>query len=142
LSVRRIWTASEANALVPRLSLLVGEQMRRAFDIDQRLRSMRARGRGERLLVMIEGEEVLDPEERALRSELLVYEEGWRAIEDLGVSVKDPRIGLCDFLGQIEGREVWLCWRYGERAVEHWHEIDEGFSGRKPIGIPSKPLYN
>jgi len=142
LSVRRIWTVHEANALVPRLSLLVGEQMRRAFDIDQRLRAMRARGQGERLLVMIEGEQVLDPDERALRSELLVYEEGWRAIEELGVSVKDPRIGLCDFLGKIEGRDVWLCWRYGERAVEHWHELDQGFSGRKPIGIPSKPLYN
>ncbi|MDC3953497.1 DUF2203 domain-containing protein [Polyangium jinanense] len=142
MSVRRIWTPAEANALVPRLSLLVGEQMRRAFDIDQRLRAMRARGQGGRLLVMIEGEETLDAEERALRAELLVYEDGWRAIEELGVTVKDPRIGLCDFLGQIEGRDVWLCWRYGERAVEHWHELDQGFSGRKPIGIPSKPLYN
>ncbi|MDC3979382.1 DUF2203 domain-containing protein [Polyangium jinanense] len=142
MSVRRIWTPAEANALVPRLSLLVGEQMRRAFDIDQRLRAMRARGQGGRLLVMIEGEETLDAEERALRAELLVYEDGFRAIEELGVTVKDPRIGLCDFLGQIEGRDVWLCWRYGERAVEHWHELDQGFSGRKPIGIPSKPLYN
>lgn len=143
MNARRIWTASEATALVPRLSLLVGEQMRRAFDIGQRLRAMHDSGVGARLMAVIEGDEAeLDDEERSLGLDLVEYEKAWRVIESIGVTVKDPHIGLIDFLGRVDGREVWLCWRYGERAVEHYHALDEGFSARKPLGIPAKPLYN
>jgi hypothetical protein len=28
---------------------------------------------------------------------------------------------------------VFLCWRYGEGNVEHWHCIEDGFAGRKPL---------
>jgi hypothetical protein len=55
------------------------------------------------------------------------------AIELTGVTVKDLDIGLCDFLGLREGREVWLCWQYGEKAIRFWHDLDAGFSGRQPI---------
>jgi hypothetical protein len=47
--------------------------------------------------------------------------------------LKDPRTGLLDFYGQVDGKLVWLCWRYGEDAVTHYHALDEGFGGRKPI---------
>jgi hypothetical protein len=43
-------------------------------------------------------------------------------------------MGLLDFYGRIEGRLVWLCWRYGEDKLDHYHELDSGFSGRRPIG--------
>jgi hypothetical protein len=46
---------------------------------------------------------------------------------------KDLELGLVDFLGLVEGREVNLCWRYGEKQVRFWHGLDEGFGGRKPI---------
>ena len=32
-----------------------------------------------------------------------------------------------------EGRLVFLCWRLGEDAVTHWHELDAGVAGRQPI---------
>jgi hypothetical protein len=54
-------------------------------------------------------------------------------LEDLGVVVKDLDLGLLDFLSLRDGEEVELCWRVGEDAVEHWHELGEGFRGRKPI---------
>jgi hypothetical protein len=54
-------------------------------------------------------------------------------IEQLGVSVKDVDIGLCDFLGQREGRDVWLCWQYGEKRVAFWHDLEAGFAGRQPL---------
>ena len=54
-------------------------------------------------------------------------------IEELGVAIKDLDTGLCDFLGEREGRDVWLCWRLGEKQVAHWHELDDGFSGRQPL---------
>jgi hypothetical protein len=54
-------------------------------------------------------------------------------IESTGAQIKDLDIGLCDFLGLYEGREVWLCWQYGEKQVAFWHELDVGFAGRRPL---------
>jgi hypothetical protein len=47
--------------------------------------------------------------------------------------VKDPQTGLVDFYGRIDGRTVWLCWRYGEDCVGYYHDLDAGFSGRRPL---------
>jgi hypothetical protein len=57
-----------------------------------------------------------------------------REIRELGIEYKLPLdAGLVDFPGEIGGRPVYLCWRLGERAVEHWHELDAGFVGRQPL---------
>jgi len=50
-----------------------------------------------------------------------------------GVRVKDPKLGLVDFPALRAGREVWLCWKVGEPSVEHWHEREAGFAGRRRI---------
>ena len=55
------------------------------------------------------------------------------AIQGHGVLVKDVNAGLLDFPSEREGRVVFLCWRVGESSVKHWHELDEGFSGRHPL---------
>jgi hypothetical protein len=54
-------------------------------------------------------------------------------LTELGVECKDLERGLLDFAGQRDGRIVYYCWERGEDAVEHWHELDAGFSGRQPI---------
>jgi len=54
-------------------------------------------------------------------------------IQDMGVEVKDLTTGLIDFVGLRDGREVYLCWKYGEDSIQFWHEIDAGFSGRQLI---------
>lgn len=57
-----------------------------------------------------------------------------REIQALGAEYKTPLdAGLVDFPADLEGRPVYLCWRLGETAVEHWHEIDGGFAGRQPL---------
>lgn len=55
------------------------------------------------------------------------------AIQDLGVLVKDVEIGLCDFPYMLNDQMVFLCWKCGEKEVHWWHEIDSGFSSRKPL---------
>jgi hypothetical protein len=52
---------------------------------------------------------------------------------DTGVQVKDINTGLLDFPAWREDHEVYLCWKYGEDQIGFWHEIDAGFSGRRPI---------
>ena len=54
-------------------------------------------------------------------------------LEALGVELKDPLTGLLDFRARRQGQEVYLCWRLGEDAVGHWHTLDGGFAGRRPI---------
>lgn len=55
------------------------------------------------------------------------------SLEELGVSVKDPDLGLLDFPALRDGEEVELCWHVGESEVAYWHRVGEGFAGRKPI---------
>jgi hypothetical protein len=54
-------------------------------------------------------------------------------IDSIGVQVKDLSIGLLDFPCEVEGKTILLCWKLGEPAITHWHGLQEGFAGRKPI---------
>jgi len=54
-------------------------------------------------------------------------------ILDTGVQIKDINAGLLDFSAMRNGREVYLCWQYGEEDIAFWHEIDAGYAGRQPI---------
>lgn len=54
-------------------------------------------------------------------------------IDSIGVQVKDLGIGLLDFPCEVEGQTILLCWKLGEKAITHWHGVNEGFAGRKPI---------
>jgi len=56
-----------------------------------------------------------------------------RAILMTGALLKDVNIGLVDFPALLDGREIYLCWKYGEEKVGYWHEIEGGFSGRRPL---------
>ena len=132
----RVFTLEEANALVPTLHRLVGRQMLRQTEIEERLRKLaRAAGHAPRDLEITEQDSV---EVRQLKTDLMeriaAYEEGWQEITLLGAVVKDPRTGLIDFYGHLEGRTVWLCWRYGEEKIDFFHELDTGFAGRQPLG--------
>src|SRR5437763_34285 len=58
------------------------------------------------------------------------------AIEEMSaasVQVKELDMGLLDFPCMVGGRLILLCWKMGEKAIEHWHSTEEGFAGRKPI---------
>lgn len=54
-------------------------------------------------------------------------------IQDIGAQIKDINTGLLDFSALKDGREVYLCWQYGEDDIQFWHEIEAGFAGRQPI---------
>ena len=54
-------------------------------------------------------------------------------LDELGVTVKDLDLGLLDFPSNRDGHEIELCWHVGEDEVAYWHEIGEGYAGRKPI---------
>jgi hypothetical protein len=60
-------------------------------------------------------------------------ESGVKGIMAYGVLIKDLDTGLVDFLGERDGHEILLCWRYGEEDILFWHDLQTGFAGRQPI---------
>ncbi len=54
-------------------------------------------------------------------------------IQETGALIKDINIGLMDFPALRDGREVYLCWQYGEGDIAFWHEVEAGYAGRRPI---------
>ncbi len=56
-----------------------------------------------------------------------------RELEELGIQLKDRRIGLIDFPSELDGRPMLLCWKLGEPSVQFWHDLDSGYAGRQPL---------
>lgn len=58
---------------------------------------------------------------------------GFDRLEELDVVVRDLERGIIDFPSLLDGEEVYLCWLVGEPSVGHWHAVESGFGGRRPI---------
>jgi len=58
---------------------------------------------------------------------------GVARIDALGLTLRDIEHGLVDFPALVSGRQVWLCWQRGEKAIGYWHGLETGFSGRRPL---------
>jgi hypothetical protein len=58
-----------------------------------------------------------------------------RELEEIGCSYKDWNfsIGLVDFPSNIEGEDVFLCWKSDEESIMYYHGLDEGYKDRKQI---------
>ena len=56
-------------------------------------------------------------------------------LQELGVEPKGAAEGLVDFPHVLEGRLVYLCWKYNEPEILFWHERDAGFAGRQPLTV-------
>lgn len=132
-----VFTIEAVNALLPELNLVMASQMQRRAAIEDRLRQL-ATLVGD--VPDAEGVEVREsdpPPVRELKEDLAgrmeEYRRAWDELEALGAVLKDPRTGLVDFYGRVDGRLVWLCWKYGETTLGHYHGLDEGFAGRKPL---------
>jgi len=126
----RLFTIAEASALLPELRPRL-EMLKRGKhelkELHETLRgispAMRANGSGLQAQQLEEG-----AAELVARMGVALAE-----IEELGVVVKDLDQGLVDFPALRDGRVVFLCWKVSERAITHWHEIDEGFAGRREL---------
>ena len=130
----RYFSVADVEALIPALTRL----MKRVMTANAEAAEARERLQGEKQRIALAGGGILD--RRAWRADLERIErltaemqQGLGEIVELGGAPKDLGLGLVDFLHLREGREVNLCWKYGEREIRHWHGLDEGYAGRKPL---------
>jgi hypothetical protein len=137
---QRIFTIEEVDALIPELSHRVSVQLALGVEIEGLVRRL-ARETGEPVASLDPLPEEA-PTLRTLRVKIrdcvARYEQGWSDIQDLGAIVKDTSMGLLDFYGRLDGRLVWLCWRFGEDRLGYFHELDVGFSGRRALGSEAR----
>ena len=68
-----------------------------------------------------------------LAQDFVIIESLLSQIRSYGCVVKNLEAGLIDFLTKINGRDVYLCWRYGEDRIAYYHELHTGFQGRKAL---------
>jgi hypothetical protein len=131
----QFFTEDEANAALEVVRPLV-EQL-----VQARRRFLHVGERLERVQVRVAGNGGgLDPERVRELQEQVADAAGEIAgfvaeLESVGVQVKDLDRGLVDFPAHHPETEetVLLCWELGEAGVEHWHGLEEGFAGRKPL---------
>ncbi|HEX8699273.1 MAG TPA: DUF2203 domain-containing protein [Myxococcaceae bacterium] len=125
----RYFGLDEANRLVPLLSSTfekVRPWVTRAQKLAAELAELRTEGKRDAHT------EQLRAQHEALIEQIRVE---LQQLQDMGIEVKAAD-GLVDFRAQLGGRTVYLCWRFGEPAISHWHELDAGFAGRQRINDP------
>jgi hypothetical protein len=132
---QKFFTLEEASAVLPRVKTLVGTQLERRAALADRLGRL-AQRTGTPPETVVENPD--DPDDvKVLKRDILgrieEYQRGWTELEDLGAVLKDARTGLVDFYSKLEGKTVLLCWRHGEDAIAHYHDLESGYSGRKPL---------
>jgi hypothetical protein len=133
----RRFTIEQADAQVPRLEALIGRLQRNALRLRTERDAMAARLQGDPRLVPVQQLLAEVPELRRVVEDL---DAAMGAIQALGVELKDVELGLIDFPAVLDGREVFLCWQFGEDRIRFWHRRSEGFAGRRPLrGVPPAP---
>jgi hypothetical protein len=129
----RKYTVDEANRLMPWLTqtftrIHQGQQalVRAQKELETVARTVRTNGHRDIDRRIQTAGQMVEKRQEELRNLLA-------SIAERDIEVRDVDMGLVDFLGERDGRDVWLCWRLGETEVGHWHELDQGFTARQPL---------
>lgn len=136
----RFFTIEEANGLVGALEIEFGRVARIRAELAPLMESF-----GADLAMELLQERGVPPPGREEDARRLVALAGeiTAAVErmnGMGCLVKDLEAGLVDFYAVQDDEPVFLCWQFGEPAVTHWHGLEEGFAGRRPVeGIEVRP---
>ncbi len=123
---KRFFTVEEARQLLPSLKELMGQVM----VISHRLEEYREVVQE---LADSASSNTGGPEGTAYLDIVISLQSCLTQLQETGCVLKSLQDGLIDFPHLKEGREIYLCWKYGEEDIRFWHEVDEGFAGRTPL---------
>ncbi len=128
--MEKIFTVEEANRTLPLVSRIVQDLVRDHEAWEDKVREFELATVGASPDRPDAIAELLQFEAQRLATEI----EGYIAeLNELGIVCKGMDTGLVDFRGQLDGREVFFCWKLGEPSVQYWHELDAGFVGRQKL---------
>jgi hypothetical protein len=120
------FTVEEAEALIPELERLFAAIGELAAQAEAKAASLRRRD---------EDEEVAASALERAQLQFLArgVQERLQEISSLGAIPKGVEPALVDFPARLAGRDVYLCWKLGEKRIAHYHGVEDGFAGRKPL---------
>ena len=121
----RYFTPREAEGVLDTLR----EHVSRATDGARQIRQFLTAIRNDPTMSQGERNAALEQVEH-LRTEITHIVE---TISAQGVEVKSLDPPLLDFPGLLNGREVYLCWKGGERHITWWHPLHTDVSERQPL---------
>lgn len=124
----RYFTIGEANALLPQLVPLVDRLVQKQAGMGNTTKTI-----APLLFTSSDPGGIASQETNELHQSFSEVEQLLDQIEAFGVVVKNASVGLIDFLADFNGRDVYLCWKFGEPSITHYHDLHSGFNGRKPI---------
>ncbi len=139
---KRFFSVAEANQRLPLVRAIVDDIVTLFADVQERRERLTtlvqrdATGTKRQASPYTEELEQMDAEIRADIERLNGFA---HELAELGVELKDPNIGLCDFPTLVDDREACLCWKLGEPSVDFWHDLKSGFSGRQSVAELSAP---
>jgi len=109
----RVFTVEQANKTLPLVRRIVDDVVAQHRRWRETILELDLVASASRLDEQSRAEEL---EQRALglARELDGYQ---RELADLGIQLKDPRLGLVDFPAELDGRPVLLCWHLGGPGV-------------------------
>lgn len=130
------FTVASANRTLPLVRMIVSDIVELYRDVRERRDRLEALSHGRRHLPSRQGDpyrEEVEEAERLLEQDEQRIQSYVHELQDLGVELKDPVLGLVDFPTQMNGEAAYLCWKLGEPEVAFWHSLDGGFAGRQPL---------
>lgn len=122
----KYFTVEEANSLVSELEPLVGRLLELRALVSVQSREMTG-------MLSDTRSDVGGAEASQLVGEFAEIDELVGRISSTGCVLKSLEAGLLDFLCERDGRDVYLCWRYGEPSIRFYHELHTGYQGRRPL---------
>ena len=133
----RYFTLDEVNGQIPALAEAFGRVMQIRAQLKalyRRLDEKRFAPADEHFSVNIPGAPPDVLRDRANFKALVeTLREELERVHATGCVIKDVETGLVDWPAQTQGREIFLCWQYGEKEVAFWHDLETGFAGRRPV---------
>ncbi|MBI5725616.1 MAG: DUF2203 domain-containing protein [Planctomycetes bacterium] len=56
-------------------------------------------------------------------------------LNEIGVLLTDFQRGTVDFPAEHNGREIFLCWQFGQEKVGYWREPDATFAQKQSVKL-------
>ena len=116
---KKLYTVAEANATLPLIRAIVRDVTELAHSLRERHERLARVEPGERVQMGLAYREELEHVRAELEHDQERMSEYEQELKKLGVELKDYYTGLIDFPCWMDDREVYLCWRLGEREVGH-----------------------
>ncbi|HSR58266.1 MAG TPA: DUF2203 domain-containing protein [Candidatus Binataceae bacterium] len=143
----KLFSAAEANELIPRLEILMRQLQVQANALRARVSEM---ARFDDKLTQLELPDAIAryPELRPFAARMA---EIASEIESMGCFLKDIDQGLVDFPFLLdepdeevseEDAVAFMCWQFGEQRIIAWHPVDGGFAERRPLPGAPRQLLN